>query len=56
MLKTEEHYRDKARELYCLGSDDNIEIDDNAGVSRTEIGVWVQAWVWVPFEEEEEKV
>ena len=37
-----------ARELYALGSDDNIEIDDNALVSTADDGVWVQAWVWVP--------
>ena len=37
-----------ARELYALGSDDNIEIDDDARVSKGEGGAFVQAWVWVP--------
>ena len=30
---------------------DDIEIDDNAKISRTdENGAWVQAWVWVSDE------
>lgn len=37
----------RARALYADGSDDNIEIDDNALTSRGEGGVWVLAWVWV---------
>jgi len=48
----------KAQELYCLGSDDDIELDDlshylnDAPVpsrfSEATEGTWVQAWVWVP--------
>ena len=34
----------KARALY---QEDDIEIDDDALVSRAEDGFWVQAWVWV---------
>ena len=45
---TEEHPAvDKARELYTLSSDDNIEIDDNPAISEGEDGTWVQAWVFV---------
>lgn len=37
-----------ARQMYCEGSDDTIEIDVPALASRGEEGVWVQAWVLVP--------
>lgn len=37
----------RAREIYAAGSDDDIEIDDNAKVSRADDGTWVQAWVWL---------
>lgn len=48
----------EAKQLYA---DDDLEIDDDAKVSRMadedhpdqvdgEIGAWVAAWVWVPFE------
>lgn len=40
----------RARELYAFGSDDNIEIDDNALVSRGDDGCFVQAWVWLKDE------
>ena len=36
--------------MYAEGSDDNIEVDDNAIISETDEGVWVQAWVWVPHD------
>lgn len=42
---TTEAERDRARRLY--GGDD-IQIDDDARASRTDEGIWVQAWVWVP--------
>lgn len=42
-----EQQRQRAREQYAYGADDNIEIDDNAQVLDAEGGVWVQAWVWV---------
>jgi hypothetical protein len=44
---TEQEIREKARAIYALGSDDNIAVDDDAKLSRTDDGVWVQAWVWV---------
>ena len=40
-----------ARERYAAGSDNDIEIDDNAKVSRADDGTWVQAWVWLAQEE-----
>jgi hypothetical protein len=39
---------ERAREEYANGSDDNIEIEENATASRGEDGVWVAAWVWLP--------
>jgi len=45
-----------AREQYAEGSDDSIEIDDDAKFSMSEhdpaeaepvMGCWVSAWVWV---------
>lgn len=40
----------KAREIYADGSDDDIEVDDNAEVHDVVEGYWVQAWVYVPNE------
>lgn len=42
---------DRAREAYCDSSED-IEIDDVAFTSRTDDGTWVQAWVWLPYDNE----
>jgi hypothetical protein len=39
---------EQARQRYQYGSDDNIEIDDEAETSEADEGIWVQAWVWVP--------
>lgn len=36
---------------YAIGSNDDIEIDKDAKASRTDSGVWVQAWVWLPNED-----
>lgn len=36
-----------ATKQYAYGSDDNIEIDDDAKISEGEDGTWVQAWVFV---------
>jgi len=55
-----EDIRDRARELY--ERDEGPQIDIDAEVKRydadarcfAEGGAYVQAWVWVPFEEEEE--
>ena len=50
-----------ARETYAVGSDDDVEVDDNAMVTRIFeeadehtsrlTGAWVQAWVWVNGED-----
>lgn len=37
-----------ARELF---ESDTLEVDDDAKVSWTEGGVWVQAWLWIPDED-----
>jgi hypothetical protein len=39
-----------ARARHCADSDNEIEIDEPARVSRGAEGYWVQAWVWVPTE------
>lgn len=44
---------ERSRKLYANGSDDNIEIDDNAKASRSDDGIWVAAWLWLPDETEE---
>lgn len=36
-----------AREEYCVGSDNDIEIDDEPALSPADDGCWVGAWVWV---------
>jgi hypothetical protein len=38
----------------CYHQCDELEIDDDAEVSVAEGGYWVQAWVWVDNEGEEE--
>lgn len=45
-----------ARKLYANHPDDNIEVDDDALVSRAPdgSGYWVEAWVWVEVPEAEE--
>ncbi len=43
----DEYWIDRARDLYAVSSDDDIEIDDDAKVSHVPGGVWVQAWVFV---------
>jgi hypothetical protein len=40
-----------ARDRYCLGSSDNIEVDDGALTSQADDGTSVNAWVWLPKEE-----
>lgn len=48
---SDQELREEARAIY--GSDD-IEIDDNASVSRCdgEPAAWVQAWVYVRYDVE----
>lgn len=43
----------RARAEYADPSDNGIEIDDDAQTSRTDDGVWVQAWVWLQDEGDE---
>lgn len=45
---------EKARELHCKGSDEDIEIDDDAALSRADDGTWVGGWLWVPRPEDED--
>lgn len=40
----------RAQAMYAS---DDIEIDDDAKVSVADLGVFVQAWVWVPYPERE---
>lgn len=49
---SDDDIRDRARELH--ERDGELEIDIDAEVKSYEDGAYVQAWVWVPFEEEEE--
>lgn len=41
----------RAREMYANG---NLEVDQDAQVSVSSEGSWVQAWVWVPAEDGQE--
>lgn len=43
---------ERARLMYAYPSDDDIEIDEDALVSNADTGVWVQAWVWLPDDED----
>lgn len=45
---------DKARQAYCQGSSNNIEVDDDARLSQGDEGTWVQGWLWVPNDEDED--
>lgn len=45
---------ERAREVYAVGSDDDIEIDDNALLSEAHDGRWVQAWVWIGDPDEDD--
>ena len=57
MTMTDDEYREAARKEYQREGE--IEIDDEAEVSRAnevggDDGAYVQAWVWVANEEDEE--
>lgn len=46
---------DEEREAAAnLHATDDLEIDDEASVSRADDGYWVSAWVWVPERDEAE--
>ena len=59
-LKTAKEWRDdlrrlRARSLWC---NDDLKIDDNARVVEEKdggAGYWVQAWVWVEDDDDDEK-
>jgi len=46
---------ERARAMYAVPSDDDLEIDDEPLVSVAEKGTWVAAWVWVPRAEDEDE-
>lgn len=43
---TDDQYRQAARDEYATS---DIDFDDNPKVSESELGAFVQAWVWVPL-------
>ncbi|HEY5214551.1 MAG TPA: hypothetical protein VIJ38_16170 [Acidobacteriaceae bacterium] len=50
--KNRERLLEAARAEYAEGSDDNVEIDDNAEIHRsTDKGFWVAAWVYLNGED-----
>lgn len=53
-----EAFRQRLRQIaideYAIGSDDNIEVDEDAKLSVGEDGTWVQAWVFINKEEYDE--
>jgi hypothetical protein len=49
--KSDDWYRDRAKERYCFNGE--IEVDSNARISRgDDHGAYVEAWVWVPDEDD----
>lgn len=40
-------------ESYC-GTENDLEVDDDAERSASKEGVWVSAWVWVPADDDED--
>lgn len=44
----------RARREYADGSNDDIEIDDDAARSESNDGVWIAAWVHLRKEEDED--
>jgi hypothetical protein len=48
---SDDWYRERAKELY--GVEGEIEVDSNAQISRgDDAGAYVEAWVWVPDDED----
>lgn len=47
-----DYYRQAASNKYCGSSgtysDGDIEVDEDAEVSKSDEGAFVKAWVWVP--------
>lgn len=50
--KPRQWWLDEARRLHS--EEGTLEVDDNAQVSPGDGGAYVQAWVWVPLDDEEE--
>jgi hypothetical protein len=51
-MKSDKWFRTRAKELYQ--TDGEIEVDSNARISRgDDEGAYVEAWVWVPLNDEE---
>ena len=49
---TEPELIEEARRRYAEGSDDNIEVDDDAQFSHLDgEGCWVSGWLWVKDDE-----
>jgi hypothetical protein len=49
--RLEDAFRLRAREQYARGSDESIEIDEDAAVSMSDDGAFVAAWVCVARKE-----
>ena len=49
---SDDELRAAAVERHVVGSDNEVEIDENAIVSRSEHGAFVAAWVWVDYPSE----
>lgn len=49
MGKTNNEYIEKAKELYAIPGE--LDVDDDAEVSVTEDGAWVAAWVFIGNED-----
>jgi len=45
---------DQLAEARAIHANDDLEIDDDATVSEADNGYWVQAWVWVPQDDEDD--
>ncbi len=50
-MRSDKWFRARAKEMYQ--QDGKIEVDGNARISRgDDEGAYVEAWVWVPLNEE----
>lgn len=53
MKKPDKEVLRVARETYVRSGE--VEIDNDADMSYADDGCWVSAWVWVPYEEENDE-
>lgn len=44
---TDKKLVEKARKQYAEPSSNDVEVDDDAAISRADDGTWVQAWLWL---------